>query len=54
MSVFVGTAPLGLLVAVSGMAGISGSVLARSIEEGDADSAWIWAALFAAASLVSV
>ena len=53
MSVFVDAAQLGLLVAMSGMAGISGLVLVKSIEEADAGSAWIWGTVFGASSLAA-
>lgn len=52
MNVFADALHLGLLVAMSGMAGISGFVLAKSIEEEDAGSARIWASVFAVTSLV--
>jgi len=53
MSVFVDASHLCLLVAVSGIAGISGLVLATSIEEEDAGSAWIWGTVFGVSSLVA-
>ena len=53
MSVFVDAAQLGLLVAMGGMAGISGLVLVKSIEEADAVSAWIWGMVFGASSLAA-
>ncbi len=53
MSVFVDATQLGLLVAMSGMAGISGLILAKSIEEEDAVSAWTWGTVFGASSLVA-
>ena len=53
MSVFVDATQLGLLVAMSGMAGISGLVLVKSIEEADAGSAWIWGTVFGASSLAA-
>ena len=52
-SAFVDATQLGLLVAVSGMAGISGLVLVKSIEEEDAGSAWIWGTVFGVSSLVA-
>jgi hypothetical protein len=53
VSVFADTSHLGLLVAMSGMAVISGFVLAKSIEEEDAGSATVWGTLFGATSLVA-
>jgi hypothetical protein len=53
MSVFVEGAQLGLLVAMSGMAAISGLVTTRSIQEEDAVTAWIWVAVFGGTSLVA-
>lgn len=53
MSVFVDTAHLSLLIAMSGMAAISGFVLTRSIEEQDSGSAKIWVTVFGATSLVA-
>jgi hypothetical protein len=51
MSVFVGNSHLALLVAMSGMAAISGLVLTKSIEEEDVGSAKVWGAVFGAASV---
>ena len=53
MSVFVDSSHLGLLVATSGMAAISGLVLTKCIEEEDAGSARIWGTVFGTASLVA-
>ena len=53
MSVFVDASYLGLLVAMSGMAAISGVVLTKCVEEEDPGSAKIWASVFGAASLVA-
>jgi hypothetical protein len=53
VSVFVDTSHLGLLIAMSGMAAISGFVLTRSIEEQDSGSAKIWVTVFGATSLVA-
>jgi hypothetical protein len=53
VSVFVDAVPLGLLVTMIGMAGISGFVLTKSIEEEDSVSAWIWGTVFGATSLVA-
>lgn len=53
MSVFVDASHLGLLVAMSGMAAISGLVLTKCVEEEDSGSAKIWGAVFVAASLVA-
>ena len=44
---------LGLLVTMTGMAGISGFVLNKSIKEEDSVSAWIWGTVFGATSLVA-
>jgi hypothetical protein len=52
VSVFVDSSHLGLLVAMSGMAAVSGLVLTRSIKEEDAGLAWIWGTVFGATSLV--
>ena len=54
MSIFVDASHLGLLVAMSGMAAISGMVLTKAIEEEDAGSAWTWASVFGATSLGTV
>ena len=51
MSVFVDASHLGLLVAMSGIAVISGAVLTRSIQEEDFGSAKIWGTVFGACSL---
>jgi hypothetical protein len=53
VSVFVDAALLGLLVTMTGMAGISGFVLNKSIKEEDSVSAWIWGTVFGATSLVA-
>jgi hypothetical protein len=53
VSVFVDAALLGLLVTMSGVAGISGFVLTKSIEVEDSVSAWIWGTVFGATSLVA-
>ena len=53
MSVFVYAALPGFLVTMSGMAGISGFVLTKSIEEEDSVSACIWGTVFGATSLVA-
>ena len=53
MSVFVDASPLGLLVASSGMAAISGAVLTKCVEEEDLGSAKIWASVFGTTSLVA-
>jgi hypothetical protein len=53
VSVFVDTSHLGLLIAMSGMAAISGFVLTRAIEEQDSGSAKIWVTVFGATSLVA-
>jgi hypothetical protein len=53
VSVFVDASHLGLLVAMSGMAGISGAVLTKSIQEEDFGLAKIWGTVFVAASLVA-
>jgi hypothetical protein len=51
MSVFVGSSHLALLVAMSGMAAISGLVLTKSIEEEDVGSAKVWGTVFGTASV---
>jgi hypothetical protein len=53
VSVFADASRLGLLVGMMGMAAISGLVLAKSIEEEDAVSAWIWGTVFGATSLAA-
>ena len=53
MSAFLDATQLSLLVAMSGMAGISGLVLVKSIDEEDAVSAWIWGTVFGASALVA-
>ncbi len=53
MSVFVDATQLGLLVATSGMAAISGLVLIKCVEEEDSGSAKIWGTVFGATSLVT-
>ena len=53
MSVFADSSHLGLVVAMSGMAAVSGLVTTWSIREEDAGSAWIWATIFGATSLVA-
>jgi hypothetical protein len=53
VTVFAEAALLALLVFLSGMAAISGFVLAKSIEQEDAGSAKVWGTVFAAASLVA-
>jgi hypothetical protein len=53
VSVFADASRLGLLVGMMGMAAISGLVLAKSIEEEDAVSAWIRGTVFGATSLAA-
>ncbi len=53
VSVFVDHSHLSLLVAMSGMAAISGLVLTKSIQEGDSGSAKVWGTVFGLASLVA-
>jgi hypothetical protein len=53
VSVFVDTAHLSLLIAMCGMAAISGFVLTKSIDEQDSGSAKIWVTVFGATSLVA-
>jgi hypothetical protein len=43
---------LGLIVAMTGLAAISGLVVIASIDEGDAGSAWVWAVLFVMLSTI--
>jgi hypothetical protein len=51
ISVFVDSSYLGLFVALSGMAIVSGLALVESINEEDAGAAWIWGTVFWASSL---
>jgi hypothetical protein len=44
---------MGLLVAMCGMAALSGAVLANSIEDEDAASAWAWAGAFVVTSFLT-
>jgi hypothetical protein len=53
MNVFADASHLGLLVAMSGMASISGFVLTKCIEEQDSGSAKIWGTVLGATSLVA-
>jgi hypothetical protein len=53
LSAFVNAAPLTLLVTMAGVSGISAVVMTRSIQEEDAASAWVWAGVFAMASLLT-
>jgi hypothetical protein len=53
VSVFANASHLGLLVAMTGMAAISGVVLAKCVEEQDSSSAKLWGTVFGAASLVA-
>jgi hypothetical protein len=53
VSVFADSSHLGLVVAMSGMAAVSGLVTTWSIREQDAGAAWIWATIFGATSLVA-
>lgn len=53
MNIFADASHLGLLVAMTGMAGVSGVVLAKSIEDEDAGSARVWESVFGAFSLVA-
>jgi hypothetical protein len=53
VSVFADSSHLGLVVAMSGMAAVSGLVTTWSIREEDAGSAWVWASVFGATSLVA-
>ena len=53
MSVFADSSHLGLIVAMSGMAAVSGLVTIWSIREQDAGAAWIWATIFGGTSLVA-
>jgi hypothetical protein len=43
---------IGLLIAMTGIAAISAGVLATSVREGDSSSAWVWAAVFLASSII--
>jgi hypothetical protein len=53
VSVFADASHLGLLVAMSGMAAISGVVLTKCIEEEDSGSAKIWGTVFGGTSPVA-
>ena len=53
MSVFADYSHLGLIVAMSGMAAVSGLVTTWSIRKEDAGAAWVWASVFGATSLVA-
>jgi hypothetical protein len=53
MSIFINGAQLSLLIAMVGLAVISGLVATWSIQEEDAGAAWIWVSLFGLASLVA-
>lgn len=45
-------AALGLIVAMTGLAAISGLVVVASVNEGDAGSAWVWTVLFVMISTI--
>jgi hypothetical protein len=51
VSIFVDSSHLDLLVAISGMAVVSGLVLVESIQEEDSPSAWVWGTVFGVSSL---
>ena len=53
MSVFADYSHLGLIVAMSGMAAVSGLITTWSIRKEDAGAAWVWASVFGATSLVA-
>jgi hypothetical protein len=53
VSVFINASHFGLLVAMSGVAVISGVVLTRSIQEEDFGSSKIWGTVFGASSLAA-
>jgi hypothetical protein len=53
MNVFADASHLGLLVAMSGMAAISGVVLTKCVEEEDLRMAKIWVTVFGATSVVA-
>ena len=53
MSVFVDASHVSLLVAMTGVAAISGWALTKFIEEEESGSAWTWGTVFGAASLVA-
>jgi hypothetical protein len=44
---------IAMIVAMLGIVAISAVVVATSINEGDSASAWIWAAVFALASIIA-
>jgi hypothetical protein len=48
VSIFSDASHLGLLVAMSGMAAISGAVLTKCVEEEDSGSAKFWGTVFGA------
>ena len=50
MSIFVDSSHLALLVAMAGIATISGLVTAWSIREQDAKAAWLWVTVFGTTS----
>jgi hypothetical protein len=53
VSVFVNASQLTLLVAMASVTGISAVVMTRSIQEEDAASSWVWAGVYAMASLLT-
>jgi hypothetical protein len=53
MSVFVDFSHLGILVAMSGMAAISGVVITKCVEGEDSDSAKIWVSVFGTAFILA-
>jgi hypothetical protein len=50
VSVFMNSAHVALLVAMTGMATICGFVLTERIRDDDANAAWVWLGLFMATS----
>ena len=44
---------IAMLVAMLGIVAISAVVVVASINEGDSGSAWVWAAVFALASIIA-
>jgi hypothetical protein len=53
VSIFADIPHVGLLVAMSGAAAVSGWELSRSVEERDGRWAWVWGAVFGATSLAA-
>jgi ABC-type lipoprotein release transport system permease subunit len=54
VSIFVDSSHLALLVAMAGIATISGLVTAWSIQEQDAKAAWLWVTVFGTTSFIPI